>query len=247
MAVATLKIIPGTLPSGYCYPSDPQTLNNDILTRATVSLSSTSFTVIITSASQPPATDRDKLWMNTDDDRLYRWYDAAWISKHPFEASGKVRYWYTGSIAEMVTFDGGDAGTPGLNTGPMWEEDTDYVGRVPLHAGALPTSGTVTALDTEGGADQITLADINTPPHVHDGIAYIRGISGATSSDPSGNSSVFYHEDSGHTTNAADTFNDAGLRTNEIVGTSGEAFDSMNPYRVGYWIKRTGRVNYTAA
>lgn len=247
MAVATLKIIPGTLPAGYCYPSDPQTLNNDILTRATVSLSSTSFTVIITSASQPPATDRDKLWMNTADDRLYRWAGAAWISKHPFGPSSKVRYWYMDTIASMVTFDGGAAGAVNTNTGPMWVEDTDFVGRLPLHAGALPTSGTVTALTNEGGADQITLSGDNTPPHVHDGIAYIRGVGGATASDPSGESTIFYHEDHAHTTNAADTFNNAGLRTNEIVGTSGEAFDSMNPYRVGYWIKRSGRTNYTAA
>lgn len=247
MAVATLKIIPGTLPAGYCYPSNPQTLNNDILTRASVSLSSSSFTVIITSASQPPATDRDKLWMNTADDRLYRWGDAHWISRHPFDPDSKVRYWYMGDITSMVTFDGGAAGGVALTTGPMWVEDTDFAGRVPLHAGALPTSGTVTVQGDDGGADQITLADVNTPPHVHDGIAYIRGVGGATMSDPSGESTVFYHEDDGHTTNVADTFHNAGLRTNEIVGTSGEAFDSMNPYRVGYWIKRSGRTYYTAA
>ena len=249
MAVATLKIIPGTLPAGYCYPASPQTLNNDMLTRATVSLSSSSFTVIITSASQPPATDRDKLWMNTADSRFYRWDtgSSAWISKHPFSPSSKVRYWYTGSIADMVTFDGGAAGTVALNTGPMWVEDTDFIGRVPLHAGALPTSGTVTVPNTNGGADQLTLADNNTPPHVHDGIAYIRGVGGITPVDPSGESSAFYHENSGHTTAATtETYNNAGLRTNEIVGTSGEAFDSMNPYRVGYWIKRSGRTNYTA-
>jgi len=246
MAVATLKIIPGTLPAGYCYPSDVQTLNNDILTRASVSLESSSFTVIITSASQPPATDRDKLWMNTSDDRIYRWF-GAWTSRHPFSTSSKVRYWYLGTLTDLETFDGGEAGAVGASLGPMWEEDTDFIGRIPLHVGALPTSGTVTALGDTGGLDQVTLADNNTPPHVHDGIAYIRGVSGSLTSDPSGESDTFYHENGGHTTSEADTFHSAGLRTTELVGTSGEAFDSMNPYKTGYWIKRTFRVYYRAS
>ena len=247
MAVATLKIIPGTLPAGYCYPSNPQTLNNDILTRASVSLASSGFTVVITSGSQPPATDRDKLWMNTLDDRIYRW-TGAWTSRHPFSASSKVRYWYLGTLTELETFDGGEAGVPaGASTGPMWEEDTDFIGRIPLHVGALPTSGTVTGLGDTGGVDQITLTSSELPDHQHLGKAYYRSEqSSGGANDPSGLGDSTEHESQGHTASASERWNVAGVQTTSVVGDTGEAINSMNPYKTGYWIKRTVRAYYSA-
>ena len=248
MAVATLKIIPGTLPPGYCYPSNPQILNNDILTRASVSLSSSSFTVIITSGSQPPATDRDKLWMNTVDDRIYRW-SGAWRSRHPLSASSKVRYWYLGTLTDLETFDGGEAGVPaGASVGPMWEEDTDFIGRIPLHVGALPTSGTVTALNDTGGVDQITLTPSELPEHQHLGKAYYRSEqSSAGGNDPSDLGDNTEHESGGHTASSSENWSVAGVLTTSMVGDTGEAIDTMNPYRTGYWIKRTVRAYYKAS
>jgi len=245
MAVATLKIIPGTLPTGYCWPTDPQTYNNDILSRAVVNFESSSFTVVIVSSAQPAATDRDKLWLDTDNDRIYRWDGGAWIHRHPYEANGKVRLWYAGTLTELLTFDGGASGTVGASSGPMWEEDTTYQGRFPLHAGALPTSATVIGKGDTGGVDQVTLASNQLPDHTHLGKAYVRISGGNQPNDPSGLTDDGFHENSGHTHgSSATSFDVIGVQTTSLEGTSGEAFDSLNPYKAGYWIKRTGRLNY---
>ena len=247
MASANLPIIPGNLPEGYCYPNSPQELLNKFAEESQVSLESSSFTIIITSASQPAATDRDKLWYNTTDDRFYKWFSGAWVARHPYNAASPVRLWWNSDLTTLQTFDGGDAGTAGNASGPMWEEDTAYRGRMPIHVGSLP-SGASVALGDTGGADTITLSTANMADHNHYGQTYIRGTSGSAtvSSDPSGNSSNFYHEDSGHTENSQNQFHLAGLQTTSVVETIGEAFNNLNPYKAGYWIKRTSRIYYRA-
>jgi len=247
MPDATLKLIPGTL-TNTCYPSDPQDLNSDIISKASVSLSSSSFTIIVTSATVPALTDRDKLWYNTNDNRIYAWTGGAWLHKHPYDPASLVRQWWTGTLVQLQTFDGGDVAAAGSASGPMWEEDTDYQGRLALHAGTLPTSGSSVTIGDEGGLDQITLTSENTPEHTHDGKGYVRIANGNQSSDPSGLTDDGFHENSAHTHGSeTNAFDEIGIRTTTINETHGEAFDSLNPYRAGIWIKRTSREYYKAS
>lgn len=96
-----------------------------MLSRAIVTLESTAFTVLISSATQPAVTDRDKLWLNLNDSRIYAWYGGSWLYRHPYEANGLVRLIYTGTEEQLETFDGGDTDLPGEASGPMWEKDPD--------------------------------------------------------------------------------------------------------------------------
>ena len=56
------------------------------------------------------------------------------------------------------------------------------------------------------------------PAHYHDGTAYYRVHGGDGTSDPSGNASTFYHENSGHTRNSSADYAHAGVRTEERGG-----------------------------
>lgn len=78
-------------------------------------------------------------------------------------------------------------------------------------------AGDTYSVDATGGsADAIVVSHTHTvtdPGHQHDGTAYYRGEGADTSSDPSGNASTFYHENSGHTRSSSNSFIEGGVRT----------------------------------
>lgn len=104
-----------------------------------------------------------------------------------------------------------------------------------INGSATPTSGGTAAFSTAfashvitgavntniiGSVDSHPLTLAQMPSHRHDGYAYYRGTGPDTSSDPSGNASTFYHENSGHTRSQANQFIIGGVRTEYTGGTS---------------------------
>jgi hypothetical protein len=224
---ANLAIISPTLPPHLaCY----QELINAAIGGAIIQIDTTGFTNILQQASTPTATQRGYSWHNTNDDRIYRW-DAgisAWVSRHPYTFGTDVRLFWTGSLANIATFDGGEAGTVGAASGPMWERDTSMDGRVAIGAGTLPSGTSLTIGDT-GGEDKHTQLVAELALHTH----------------------TLQNVDNNTNTLAAGTGTGGGIvipRNSAQTDAAGSStpFNVLNPYRAGTWIKRTGRIFYRA-
>ena len=248
----SFKINPVTVPEGACIPGDAQSMVNFIAQNLQLVLSTT-FTGLIVQQATPDAVDRDKAWLRLgasgEPIRLYSWYAGFWVSQHAIPTSDKRRYVVeNASDANIRTIDlDADPGAiPATEfTGPFWEVDTDYAGRMIIAEGTLTESGLVLTSTDEGGSDEATLTALNMASHTHTGKAYYAGHGATVVGDPSGVTSRFYHETSGHTVKTSDPtlFAEAGVLTDPTG--DGEAFSIMPPYRVVRIIKRTIRKWHT--
>lgn len=101
-----------------------------------------------------------------------------WMSRNPIAPSDPMRRIWVGDAGDIDTYDGGEAGTPMIASGPMWEIDTLFAGRVPIGVGAIPTSNPAASIeapllteDSNGssGAYQVTLTEEQgaIADHVH--------------------------------------------------------------------------------
>jgi len=84
------------------------------------------------------------------------------------------------------------------------------------------TTGT-SSVTISGSTQSHTLTTSQMPSHRHDGTAYYRGEGADTGSDPSGNGSTFYHENTGHTRSSSQSWIKAGVRTEYVGGGSGHS------------------------
>lgn len=241
MATANLPIVPPSLPSGYC-PTTWQQLANEIVGKAVVQFTSSSFTVVITSATAPAATDRDKLWFNTNDDRIYRFHDGAWLNEHEEAPSGLARRIYIGTLTQLQTYDGGDTDASGDASGPMWERDTDFNDRIPIGVGS--TLATTVGTNYGDSDASITLSDTNIQDHRHFIAANLN-----VSSQPAPTASNQIAYSAGGTGNENYIFQGTSTgatigRTSTVGAATGanEAFSILNPVRGVYLVKRTARI-----
>jgi hypothetical protein len=235
MPIASLPILPPTLASGFCF-EDWQQIANKLVGGATVQFFSTSFTTIITSASTPAAVDRDKIWFNTVNNRLYQWNSAvgAWTSKHPTDANSSVRMLWVGSLGDLETFDGGAAGTVGDAAGPMWQRDTTFDARFPVGVGTFPST-TAVAVNGTGGEETHVLTEEEMPEHNH-----------SLESDPEVETTWGYKAGAGGSYGAEEG-NDTIQTTLTVEDAGeGEAHNNLPPYIGVYFIKRSSRIFYTA-
>lgn len=117
-------------------------------------------------ASVPVPENQAYPWFRTTDGRWYI-YSGSWIS--PVNYSLLERRWFAGTLVELVTYDGGDAGAPSDRSGPMWVEDTAFIGRSPMHPGAIPSSDPAKslALGEDYGAGSHTNTMLEMPEHTH--------------------------------------------------------------------------------
>lgn len=236
-----LPIIVPTLPVGYCYPAPAELLAK--FGESRVQLSAGNFTLIITGASTPAATDRDKLWAKDDDPNPpYRYNTSlgAWVVKHPMAASGFNRRMWVGTPTQLLSEDGGDgtATVPAPVAGAMWEIDTVIQARFPVGVGTFP-SGAVVALLGTGGEEKHVLLTAELASHVH--IIDYAPTSGSVVSPSSG---VLRNSGSGGTINVGSgTDTQTGSLTAQNTG-SDTGHNTLPPYIGVYWIKRTARVYY---
>lgn len=156
------------LPANYCYPALPNQLGIDIISRTTAIIPG-NYSFFNYGSTTPASTDRDKPWFKTslsgEPGKWYVYLSGQWVSEHPVppEAPGSTgfRQLWTGSLANLITFDGGSAGAVGDTTGPMWEEDTAAAARFLIHPGTLPST-TVVPVTGTGGEEthQLTQAEL---------------------------------------------------------------------------------------
>lgn len=151
-----------TAPEGFCNSlNDSNWVQNllNLIAKGVAKFEGSGFTAIINSETQPAATDRDKLWRKPSEASrgLYEWDAGAWVIAHPETPSGDARRWWIGTLVDLQTYDGGSVGAVAANTGPMWEEDTDFQGRSPMGPGTIPDILTALAVAANTGVGQVTL------------------------------------------------------------------------------------------
>jgi len=246
-----LPIIPPSLPEGFC-PSTWQELINEGVGKAIAKFEGSGFTAIINSESVPNPVDQDKLWYrpSTASRGMYRWFGGAWIIAHPEPAGGNARRLWTGTTTELQTYDGGDAGAPGANSGPMWEVDTAYNDRIPV--GAL--LGGIADIEVNAGASNITLVDANLPltslkmfqsgANVSPGVQIGATDSCAVSASPVAGAEWNYEIQK---SNIPASPPDIGV-TSSFGQATPTPIDTIPQVRGTYFIKRTAlRVNYVGS
>ncbi len=129
---------PGSLPYS-CYPPDPQTLNVDIITLASMYLNQ-NFPGVYVGATEPPSDQRDRVWFHTVSTKWYYYINGKWQRKYdPPALSGENRIIKI-SVDDYNAEQGGDPTSTGVgdSSGPLWIEDTDMQGRMPVGAGPIP-------------------------------------------------------------------------------------------------------------
>lgn len=238
------QIIPGQLPTN-CYPSDPQTLNN--MMAAVNSVLFPGLTGIIISDVVPGPSDLDKAWLKTiggaPQGIIYTFFNSQWVAKHLLEPSGIDRRWVT-DISSLSIYDGGDTNPPGLASGPMWEEDTDFQGRSPMHPGNISGSDplkNLAPLENYGeGSHILTVAELPA------NIPLQATLDGHRTNLEAGNPPQWLAPTaSGGTLVTAPATEVASFPFTNTNG--GVAHQTTHPVRGLYAIKRTGRVYYRGA
>lgn len=229
-SVTPVTLIPGTLPyADNCYPTNPQTLNADIVTRIQAFLSET-FPGVYVGDSAPPADQRNRIWFNTLVTKWYQWRAPDWMRMYDEPANSKREMIWNDTPAALETYGGGSAGAVGSDTGPLWEIDHDFDGRTLVGPGVIPGSAPAitVALDDEGGAYQQTILQANLP--AVDLLAAIKA----------GQADGFDTDNSEVLGNPSSAVNDFTLHV--PLGGSGTPLVTQPPYRGRYVAKRTARI-----
>lgn len=183
----------------------------------------------------PAPDDQDRPWfrINADGtpDRWYVFSGGSWIAKHPI-AAGAI-WMFAGLEADIVTHDGGEAGTVTPTTGPMWEKYSAADGRFPVGPGTIGT--TTIGVGGTGGTHEHTLTMANIPPHTHGitGRPYV----GTGNLSPA---KVIIDDDYGSSDLTSSTDPAGGTGT----PAAAQAINTLPPY-IGIWfIRKTARTHW---
>ncbi len=220
-----------SLPTNFC-PSTYQAMLAGFGAALSVTIPSGANGISI-SATKPSNTSN--IWFQIDAlgrfQRMYLYGQGAWLSAHPLVPGATI--WWFSALPTFSSFDGGDSGSLGPQSGPMWQAALDsnsnaISGQFICVPGTLEPSGTVIALGATGGEDQHTLSTTELAPHTHDVI--VSGRNGA-----SGNGLINFNGVTG--VNATQDF------TSNATGGGGP-HNTMPPYATGYLLQRTTRLFY---
>lgn len=186
----------------------------------------------------PTAENRIYPWIRVNPtthvvDKTYKYQAGYWACEHPVASGSDERRLWVGSLANLVTHDGGSAGTVGDYTGPMWEQDTAIGAKFLLGCGTLP-GGTVISVTDTGGEEThlLTVDEMPSHSHVRNEHDYVED--------------VHIHNAGG--TNVGDYGGSGNWIIEELstkVAGGGLAHNNMPPYYGIYVIKRTARKFYT--
>jgi len=262
MSTVLVQALPGTFPSGFCPKGEGalQELYNEIILRTQFSLSADK-AFYNYGNSAPTPENRQFPWLQTSSGYPVRWYvfrDGSWIWPHPVPASSDLRQIWVGDTTSLETFDGGESAAIAVTptTGPMWAVDTDFDGRSPMGAGAIPSSTPAKTLALDEaygeGTHLITgneLPDLSTLVKIGVAIpAQGHAADGFTESYDGGGTPVNlngYTNDVGMYPTAtlmASGFPKASVAS--LQTTPGTSHQTTHPVRGCYIIKRTARIYY---
>lgn len=253
MADTLLVILPGTLPEGYCWPSNPDDFQRVILELARVKLPATSGGGVVISQNTPATTDWDKLWVRTDGSgNLIRNYThggyGVWVSPHPEPPASAKRLLWTGTENALKTFDEGVDEAVTAVTGPFWEVDHDFDGRFPIAPGTVDDDLDV-AVGDQGGASTVVLTANQLAQHKHLSPARFRlANEDVTFTDFQGK--VPFTDTTGQCdpdTDPHSDFNHAYTEFNDVPAAGTEGHPNLPPYRGVFVIKRTVRQFYSVS
>lgn len=228
-----VTLVAGSIPVGFCF-STYQDLLNQFVSKITASISGTTNNFNYGSTT-PNADQRDRPWHRTDaaftPDRVYTWSTAAaaWVAPHAVPPG--VVWLYTGDIALLDTFDGGEPGAATTFTGVMWEKLSAINGRVPIGPGTMDQS-TVVAIAGTGGTEKVALTTANLASHQHD----IKGYSYSQPTLDLSPTKIIIDDD--YLTGLGEK-----TRQTELAG-SGTAHENMPPYYGVWFIKKSIRTHY---
>jgi hypothetical protein len=159
----------GVLPNNFC-PATYQDILNGFGAQLSVTIPSGTGGISI-STTKPSNTAN--IWFQVDAlgryIRTYLYGQGAWLSAHPNQP-GLTQWWFA-ALPNFATFDGGDGGALGPQSGSMWQQATDSNGTLiaaqfVLTPGTLP-SGAVVAIGNTGGEENHTLLSAEMPSHTH--------------------------------------------------------------------------------
>jgi len=226
------------LGAGYCFTT-PQQLALDITQRISGQLAGDS-TLWTKSSSTPSSANQDRPWYKlsgTDQSPvgLYSYWQGQWVRLHPSPAGSSERRLWVGTTTELITHDGGTAGTVTATTGPMWEVDTNFDAKFLVGPGTTANGTEIGVTDT-GGEDEHTLIVDELPSHQH-GSSGTHDVAGSVLTSGPG---AVEHSSPG------DDGTPMGLWGASPAAGGGDPHNNLPPYYGVYVIKRTGRIFYVA-
>lgn len=254
MSNILLPLLAGQWPQGYCPATNQDwlvTIADNIKAVLPAGNSWYNF-----GDTQPAPEYQGYPWLYSVDMRWY-YFNGKWISPNLADANERRIYVgaLTGGAGTLEEYDGGKSGAITPTTGPMWTEDTDFVGRVPIGAGLIPgttTPAITTAVgDPTGGSEHtLTEAEGGVGVHTHGFGKYLNGAAGynytGLNTVPSYTGAVVQGI-SGSTT-GSDTVSNmytfpSGLTAAGVPTPT--PFQVIQPSRAVYVIRRTQRQFYT--
>jgi hypothetical protein len=181
--------------------------------------------------------DLTKAWFKTISgvpDKLYYFTSGVWVAKHAIPTGFTMLAPAGTSLADIDTLDGGEVGPITAFTGPMWQEDTDFAAMFPIGPGTLP-SGTVLNEGDTGGEEKHSLTIPEIPSHNHKMLV--------TQTETGGGNDVNRLRPN---PTVADSAGDTGLTGGDPITAIVVAHNTMGPYRVRFFIRKSSRTHYRA-
>lgn len=230
--MGNVAISSSSIPIGLCLP-----ITDEQWQLLVALLSGTADVSVNVHIGEAAPSDLTKAWLKTISgvpDRLYYFASGVWLAKHPIPVGFTMLAPAGTSLADIDTLDGGEAGAVTAFTGPMWQEDTDFAARFPIGPGTFP-SGDTLAEGATGGEEDHALTVAELAPHSHVVLASMDETGGGTAINRLRTNITEADSDVSTASTGGDTV---------TPGLNGKGHNTVPPYRVRYFIKRTGRTHY---
>jgi len=232
--MSTVAITSSSIPVGLCVPiTDAQWQLLVALLSGTADVS-----VNLHIGAAAPA-DLTKAWLKTISgvpDRIYYFASGVWLSKHSLPVGFTMLAPAGTTLGGIDTLDGGEVAAVTAFTGPMWAEDTDFRARFPIGPGTF-ASGAAIAEGATGGEETHALTTAELAPHKHVVLASMSDVGGGTAGQRLRTNANAVESDVSTTNTGGDPV---------TPGLNGTPHNTVPPYRVRYFIKRTARSHYRA-
>lgn len=232
MATVRLQVRISSIPVGFCFVDWSESFAGDIVPLMYVEGEVEANLHI----GEAPPTNTAFAWRKTISgvpDREYIFTSGVWVSKHPIPTGFTMLAPAGVSEADIATLDGGEAGAVTAFSGPMWEVDTDFAAMFPIGPGTLPSGAVIEEGDT-GGEEKHPLTLEEMPAHHHVMLVSQSNVGG-------GSDAQRLRPNATEADSDANSANEGGDANGVVV-----PHNTMPPYRVRYFIKRTARTHYRA-